>query len=74
LLYSTFWGADAYEEGYGVAVDSSGAAYIVGHTYSSDFPTTLGAFDTTFNGGYSDAFVAKLAMRGGRYGISPMRG
>ena len=29
-----------------------------------DFPTTQSAFDTTFNGGYSDAFVVRLSPTG----------
>src|SRR5439155_13491483 len=33
---------------------------VVGITDSIDFPTTAGAFDTTFNGG-NDAFVTKIA-------------
>jgi hypothetical protein len=36
---------------------------VTGRTYSSDFPTTPGAFDTTFNG-TSDAFVTKLDASG----------
>jgi murein DD-endopeptidase MepM/ murein hydrolase activator NlpD len=46
-------------------VDASGAAYVTGSTDSSKFPTTAGAFQTTFGGGYYDAFVTKLAMVGG---------
>ena len=41
-------------------MDESGRAYVTGDTVSADFPTTPGAFDTTFNGGFSDAFVTKL--------------
>ena len=47
-------------------MDGSGAAYVTGNTTSSDFPTTPGAFDTSFNGPYGDpdAFVAKLKADG----------
>jgi hypothetical protein len=58
LLYSTFLGGSSADTGYGIAVDSSGSAYIIGTTWSSDFPTTPGAFQTT-NPRYS-AFVTKL--------------
>ena len=37
--------------GDGIAVDAAGNAYVTGPTSSADFPTTPGAFDTTFNGG-----------------------
>ncbi|MBI3734396.1 MAG: lamin tail domain-containing protein, partial [Chloroflexi bacterium] len=59
LVYSTFLGGSSNDSGTGIAVDASGAAYVTGGTLSSDFPTTPGAFDTGFNGGY-DAFVTKL--------------
>jgi hypothetical protein len=47
----------------GIGVGGEGSAYVTGQTISSDYPTTPGAFDTTFNGGDfgdSDAFVTKL--------------
>jgi len=59
LLYATFLGGGGRDEGWDIAVDGAGAAYVTGETWSSDFPTTPGAFDTTFNGG-DDAFVVKL--------------
>jgi hypothetical protein len=59
LIYSTFLGGSSSDSGYGIAVDVSGAAYVIGETVSSDFPTTPGAFDTTYNGDI-DAFVVKL--------------
>src|SRR5207244_11788351 len=46
--------------GCGIAVDSVGSAYVTGQTSSFDFPTTTGAFQTTYAGG-GDAFVAKIA-------------
>ena len=60
LVCSTFLGGAGPDEGYAVAVDTGGAAYVAGYSVSSDFPTTAGAFDEAHNGGY-DAFVAKLA-------------
>jgi hypothetical protein len=62
LDYSTYLGGSGSEVGYGIAVDSSGSAYVTGHTASADFPVTPGALDTTL--GYSDGFVLKLAPAG----------
>ena len=51
LGYSTYLGGSSYDYGSGIAVDGAGNAYLTGRTNSADFPTTAGAFDTTFNGG-----------------------
>ena len=64
LFYSTFLGGSAVDEGYGIVIDGSGNAYVTGYTYSSDFPTTSGAYDTGFNGGTYDAFLTKLNSSG----------
>jgi hypothetical protein len=67
LIYSTFLGGSSGDEGRDVAVDVTGGTYVTGSTHSSGFPTTSGAFDTTFNGGpygAGDAFVAKLNSAG----------
>ena len=66
LVWSTFLGGTGNETAYALAVDAQGAATITGSTDSADFPTTLGAFDTSFNGGAftTDAFVARLSSTG----------
>jgi len=61
MVYSTYLGGDSDDYGYGIAVDSSGNAYVTGLTSSSNFPVTPGAFQATIGGSFqSDAFVTKL--------------
>ena len=62
LVYSTFLGGSGVERAFTLAVDAAGVATVGGATVSADFPTTPGAFDTTFHGpaGHHDAFLARL--------------
>jgi PKD domain/Beta-propeller repeat len=71
LVYSTYLGGSDFcdefgechwEDGLGIAVDADGNAYVVGTTYSSDFPT-VNALQPALRG-YRDAFVAKLNPAG----------
>ncbi len=48
LVYSTYLGGTGGDSGWGIAVDTAGNAYVTGYTSSTDFPTTAGAFQTTF--------------------------
>ena len=64
LVYATFLGGTEQDWSYGIAVDASGSAYVAGMTRSPDFPTTPKAYDTSYNGGDSDAFVVKLNADG----------
>lgn len=59
LEYSTFLGGSGQDNGNDIALDADRNAYVTGYTYSSDFPTTPGAFQTTLHG-YYDAFVSKM--------------
>lgn len=63
IEYSTFLGGNEYQEGHGIAVDAFGSAYVGGIT-AAGFPTTIGAYDRTYNGGFSDGFLAKLNSSG----------
>lgn len=60
LLYSTYIGGSGMDRGLSLCLDPSGNAIVAGITQSSGFPTTAGAFDTTFNGLLTDAFMTKL--------------
>ena len=63
LVYSTFWGGKSYETGRSIVVDNAERVYLTGSTRSSDFPTTAGAYDETYNGGYLalvDAFITRF--------------
>jgi hypothetical protein len=69
LDYSTFLGGEGFDLGSDIAVDGRGRAYVTGITASANFPTTPGAFDTSFNGGTDaplgfDGFVTKLNASG----------
>ncbi|MGE5340214.1 MAG: SBBP repeat-containing protein [Candidatus Omnitrophota bacterium] len=65
LVYCGYIGGYGGDNGEGIAVDSSGCAYVVGITYSSEidsFPLEVGP-DLTYNGNV-DAFVAKVNADG----------
>jgi hypothetical protein len=58
LIYSTYIGGNALDNGWDVKVDNNNNAYVNGITVSSDFPTTAGAYDTVMKLG--DAFITKI--------------
>ncbi|HEX7333081.1 MAG TPA: SBBP repeat-containing protein [Pyrinomonadaceae bacterium] len=61
LSYSTYLGGNNADTGFGIAVDSSGNAYVTGSTVSTNFPTA-NPIKATSEGG--DAFVTKLNSQG----------
>jgi hypothetical protein len=63
LVYSSYLGGHGADFGQGIAVDTSGNAYVTGSTQSNDFPTTLSAYQAGPAGG-GDAFVSKVNFDG----------
>ena len=58
LAYSTYLGGPSFDWASGIAVDTSGNAYVAGYTSSAGFPA-VGGVQPAFNGFY-DAFVSEL--------------
>ena len=50
ISYLTFIGGSSDDIGEAIAVDGSGNAFVTGGTKSSNFPTTTGVFQSTFQG------------------------
>ncbi|HZT68609.1 MAG TPA: SBBP repeat-containing protein [Terriglobia bacterium] len=63
FVYSVYLGGNDNDFGTGIALDSSGDAYITGYTSSANFPTTSGAYKTSYAGN-TDAFLTKLDPSG----------
>ena len=64
VLWATYLGGSGTEWGEGsIRVDAAGNVYYLTVTNSTDIPTTAGAFDRTFNGGW-DFYLAKLTADG----------
>lgn len=62
LIYSTYLGGSSSDVGNDIAVDGIGNVYVIGITFSSDFPTLTPYQDTYRN--FGDAFVVKLSSTG----------
>ena len=66
FVYSTYLGGSYTDEGWDIAVDVEGHAYVTGKTWfgwPDAFPTTANAFQTA-SAGSGDAFVTRLAPQG----------
>lgn len=64
LIRSTYLGGAGTDRCLDIATDAEGNSYMVGITDSANFPTTLGVFETVYNGYTYDIFVAKLNPAG----------
>jgi gliding motility-associated-like protein len=75
LLYASYLGGSANESAHSLVVNAEGDLIVLGTTSSSNFPTSEGAFDKSFNGGTfqsnvvtynngSDIFIARISKTG----------
>lgn len=60
IVFSTYLGGNADDQGNTIAVDSTGV-FVAGNTHSSDFPVQ----GASFPGSGQDVFVSKIAPNGG---------
>jgi len=61
LLYASYYGGTAAESAFGLA-ERDGELAIVGRTKSTDYPSSAGAFDSTWGGGGQDGIVVRLRL------------
>jgi gliding motility-associated-like protein len=64
LKWSTYFGGTNSDDGADLLLDNSGNIYLAGSTGSISGISTKGAFQTSFAGGTSDAFLAKFNNNG----------
>ncbi|MGA8410046.1 MAG: choice-of-anchor D domain-containing protein, partial [Candidatus Acidiferrales bacterium] len=60
FAYSSYLGGDTFDEGFGIAVDSSGIAYIAGATASTDYPTIGTQLSAGLTSPDGNAFLTKI--------------
>jgi uncharacterized repeat protein (TIGR01451 family) len=68
LEWSSYLGGSGDDQAFGVAVDTPGNVFVSGHTTSTNFPVTAGAYQTTCpvdsSGGCSTSFVSEVNPKG----------
>jgi len=72
LVYSTFLGGSTADYASGIAVDSSGSAYVTGNASSKNFPT-LNALQGSLKGS-NNAFISKINPAGSAFVYSTYLG
>lgn len=64
IIWSTYLGGDGDDAVYSIDVDSSYNVIVCGGTNSTNFPTSPGAYQSTYGGGTADGFITKISYTG----------
>ncbi|MES2592524.1 MAG: PKD domain-containing protein [Bacteroidota bacterium] len=67
ILFSTYYGGSQNEQPHSLFVNKNNELYVTGRTNSPNFPSTGGAYDVSYNGGY-DIIVGKFSSTGALLG------
>ncbi len=70
LNWATYFGGSGEDASYSIQLDASKNIFICGGTTSSSIPASNSGLNTTYRGGISDGFVAKLNSTGSSYLVS----
>ena len=73
LIWSSYLGATGEDDVHGLGIDNGGNVYVIGHTWSPDFPT-LNAIQSAFGGGPYDGFITKINASGSSLAWSTFMG
>lgn len=64
LEYASYLGGGCGEYGNAITVNPDGSAWVAGATFSANFPVTPDAVQSTYAGGWGDAFLAHVSASG----------
>jgi gliding motility-associated-like protein len=64
MIWGTHIGGTNEDMAFGIKLDGAGGVFVGGSTSTAAFPTTPGAYQTTFQGGGADAFIIHLTNNG----------
>jgi gliding motility-associated-like protein len=64
IIWSSYLGGSGNDAGYSLFVNDSSMVYATGGTYSPDFPTVAGCYQTSYNGGKADGYIVKIDPAG----------
>ncbi len=64
MIFSSFIGGSEDDAVFSIDVDTNYNLYVTGGTISNNFPITTNAYDTTFDGGATDGFLALVSYNG----------